>query len=147
MPRVVDVNVPLRDDLRDKDCVGMASLGLFEKRIIGNLGAEVVRFEHCVALKTIIAIKALHIHDGIDADCVAVCAGACAVDNDLSADIVLNPLIEFWAAEFINDNFGDIYRCKINCVLESTIANKETIILGDFFHCRNFCIDKSHLAH
>ncbi|OPZ61875.1 MAG: hypothetical protein BWY85_02272 [Firmicutes bacterium ADurb.Bin506] len=100
--QVGDVHVLLRNHLRHQHGVGAKSDSLGNKRFIGNLGSEVVRFEAGVALQTRLAGKALHVHDRIDSDGMRVGAGARRHHDYLAVEVRPHELVQLIKPHGVN---------------------------------------------
>src|SRR6185312_6590444 len=92
--QVLDVEVLLRDSLRDEDRVCVDLDRLAQQHAVGNLAAEVVGLEGVVALEAVVAVVALQVEHRVDPDAVRVRAGRGADDDDLAAHRLLGEALD-----------------------------------------------------
>ena len=82
---VVQVGVPLGDDLGDQDSVGALRPGLLDQLRHQHLGAEVHHLDLAVVLQPLLPREPLDVQDRVDADGVGVGADAGADHDQLAA--------------------------------------------------------------
>ena len=90
---VVDVDILLGHGLRHQQGIGVEFDALGDELLVGHLRAEVVGLNHLVALQSVVAGIALHVHDGIDTHGVGVGTRRGADDDDLTSDVLLDVFV------------------------------------------------------
>ena len=136
----------LGNGLGNKKNIGVDFNRLFDEFLVGNLCAHVDSFDHVVAFKSVMACKALAVHDCIDSDGVRIGAGGSADHDDLPAEMLANIFVGFCHAHGFLFNGLHMDVLIVNGMHNAAVNNIECELLVQRLCKRNVGFFNAHFA-
>src|SRR5574344_365632 len=141
---IFNMNILLRNCLRDKNCICIHLDSPCKKLLIGNLTTKIVSLYHIIALQAIMSCITLHIHDSINTNSMSICPGTCSHNNKFPSNIFLDKLICCRHIHYITFNFRYMNGSIIYSMSSTSIAIKKGISGSEFMIENNLWVFHTH---
>ncbi|MNY00444.1 hypothetical protein D3C86_1329360 [compost metagenome] len=142
-----DVEVLLGDHLGDQDSVGLFGDRPRYQRLVGHLSAHVDGVDHPVALQAVVAVEALHVHDGVDAHGMGVGAGAGAYDRELAPEFLFDQVVDLSHVHDRELGAGDVDAGEVDGLGAGGVHDEEGHRRVDGLHRHDRRILEAHAEH
>ena len=121
------MDILLGHRLRNQQGVGLEFDRFGDELFVGHLAAHVEGFEHLVALQSVVACEAFHVHNGVDTYRMGVRAGAGADHHDRAADLLADEAVRFGHVPFGRFDFRDMDIRIIDRMGAASVAVEERV--------------------